>query len=131
GQGGVAMIRLSDVRIGTKLAIMSGLGLLLVAGMIAGQVSGSYIVAQSDANADAQGEIGRNIMAAKASLRGVQLAGQQILVARNPADMQKAVAVTKTRLKQLSDEATLLGERMTSAEDRTRVEKLIEASEKY
>jgi len=40
------MIRLSNVRIGTKLAIMSCLGLLLVAGMIAGQVIGGHLVAQ-------------------------------------------------------------------------------------
>ena len=59
------MIRLSDIRIGTKLAIMSGFGLLLVAGMAAGQLIGNHLVAQSDANADAQTEIGRNIMATK------------------------------------------------------------------
>ncbi|WP_168197737.1 methyl-accepting chemotaxis protein [Pseudolabrys sp. FHR47] len=125
------MIRLSDIRIGTKLAIMSGLSLLLVAGMIAGQLSGSYLVAQSDARADAQGEIGRNIMVAKVSLRGLQLAGQQILVARNPVDMQKAVVVTKARMKELRDEAIPLAGRVTNAEDRTRLEKLVAASEKY
>jgi methyl-accepting chemotaxis protein len=125
------MIRLSNVRIGTKLAIMAGLSLLLVAFMTVGQVIGSRLIAQSDASADAQGEIGRNIMATKVSLRGLQLAGQQILVARNSADMQKAVAVTKTRIKELHDEATPLIARVTNAEDRTRVEKLIVASGKY
>ncbi|RDV03507.1 methyl-accepting chemotaxis protein [Undibacter mobilis] len=125
------MIRLSDVRIGMKLAIMSGLGLLLVAGMIAGQVIGSYSVAVSDAAADVQSEIGRSVMATKVSLRGLQLAGQQTLVARNDADMQKAVAVAQTRMKEIRDEATPLGGRMSAAEDRARVEKFIAASDKY
>jgi len=125
------MIRFSDIRIGTKLAFMSGLGLLLVAFMTVGQVSGSRLVAQADATADTQGEIGRNIMATKVSLRGLQLAGQQILVARNPADMQSAAALTATRMKELRADVEPLAQRMTNAEDRERVEKLIKASEKY
>lgn len=125
------MIRLSDIRIGTKLAIMSGFGLLLVAGMAAGQLIGNHLVAQSDANADAQTEIGRNIMATKVSLRGLQLAGQHILVARNSEDLQKAVTATKARMKELRDDAMQLAGRVTATEDRTRVDKLLEASEKY
>jgi methyl-accepting chemotaxis protein len=125
------MVRLSDIRIGTKLAIMSGFGLLLVVGMIAGQVIGSQIVASSDVQADTQSEIGRSIMATKASLRGLQLAGQQVLVSRNNAEMQQALTLTKKRLKELRDETTPLLSRMTKAEDRARVEKVIAAGDKY
>ena len=38
------MVRLSDIRIGTKLFMMSGLGVLLVAGMIVTQIHGNSAV---------------------------------------------------------------------------------------
>ncbi len=125
------MKRISDIRIGTKLAVMSAFGILLVAAIIVGQVLGSRVVASSDIQADTQAEIGRGIMATKASVRGLQLAGQQLLFAHNEADMQKALTLAKQRLAEIRSETTPLLPRMTVAENRTRVEKVIAASDRY
>jgi len=124
-------MRSSDIRIGTKLAIMSGLGILLVIGMIVGQMFGSQMVSSSDVEADSQGEIGRSIMATKASLRGLQLAGLETLVARNDAEMQKALNSAKGRLTEIHTEAKTLLSRIVEPEGRERLEKVIAASERY
>ncbi|MBS0249331.1 MAG: HAMP domain-containing protein [Proteobacteria bacterium] len=125
------MFNLSNIRIGTKLAIMSGLGVLFVIGMIAGQIVGSAAVNSSQRAADVQSEVGRSIMATKASLRGLQMAVQDMLTTRNDADLQKAMQIARARLKDVHDTAAPLLPHMTVAADRARIEKVISLSDKY
>ena len=54
------MVRLSDIRIGTKLFMMSGLGVLLVAGMIVTQIHGNSAVKSANEAAATQGAASNN-----------------------------------------------------------------------
>ena len=125
------MFNLSNIRIGTKLAIMSGLGVLLVLGMIVGQIVGSAAVDSSQQAADLQSEIGRSILKTRASFRGLQMAVQDVLATRNDADLKKAMQVAQARLKDVRDTAEPLLPQLTEAEARARVEKVIALSDKY
>ena len=51
------MLRLSNIRIGTKLAVMSGLGILLVVGMLVSQILGNSSVRTATETATLQGQI--------------------------------------------------------------------------
>ena len=65
------MLRLSNIRIGTKLIVMSGLGVLLVAVMIGTQMLGNAAVRGSSENAIRQAGLVQAASDAKASLRGL------------------------------------------------------------
>ncbi|MCW5692859.1 MAG: HAMP domain-containing protein [Pseudolabrys sp.] len=125
------MLNLSNFRIGTKLAIMSGLGVLLVLGMIVGQIVGSAAVNSSQRAADLQSEIGRSILMTRASLRGLQMAVQDVLATRNDADLNKAMQVAKARLKEVHERTEPLLPQLPDATARARVEKVIALADKY
>jgi methyl-accepting chemotaxis protein len=55
---------LSNIRIGTKLAAMSALGILLVVGMLVSQMLGNAAVKSSNQAANQQQQIARDILAA-------------------------------------------------------------------
>ncbi|MBS0533318.1 MAG: HAMP domain-containing protein [Proteobacteria bacterium] len=125
------MIRLSNIRIGTKLAIMSGMGVLLVVGMIIGQIIGSAAVDSAQRASDIESEIGRSILMTRASFRGLQMAVQDVLATRNDADLNSAMQVAKARLKDVHDKAGPLLPHLPAGEARARVEKVIALSDKY
>ena len=125
------MFRLSNIRIGTKLAIMSGLGVLLVIGMLVGQIVGSAAIDSAQRASDNQSEIARRILMTRASLRGLQMAVQDMLATRNDADLKKALQFAQARLKEVHEKAEPLLPQLTEAGRRARVEKVIALTDKY
>ena len=125
------MIRLSNIRIGTKLAVMSGMGVLLVIGMIIGQIIGSAAVDSAQRASDIESEIGRSILMTRASFRGLQMAVQDVLATRNDADLKSAMQVAQARLKDVRDKVGPLLPHLPAGEARARVEKVIALSDKY
>src|SRR5690242_3222939 len=81
---------IQNLRIGTKLAVASALGILLVVAMIASQIVGNGNVRQSNEAALVQQELARDAVEAKLALRSMQLSARDIRLANNPADFQKA-----------------------------------------
>jgi methyl-accepting chemotaxis protein len=67
------MLRLSDVRIATKLAFVSGLGILLVAGLIVSQVVSNSKLNAAAEHLDHQTELSQNAAEAKATIRGFEI----------------------------------------------------------
>jgi len=113
-----------NLRIGTKLAIASALGVFLVAAMIASQMLGNASVRETSQSALAQREIARDAIRAEVAVRGMQLAVRDLRLANNAADLQKAIQA-------LGDQQTSMGLLVDAmlrlshaAENRARMEKL-------
>jgi methyl-accepting chemotaxis protein len=81
---------LQNIRIGTKLAIASTLGVLLVGFIIYAQSSGSAAVRHGYEIAVGQQTVAQLAAEVRASVRGMLLAFRDVVLAANPADLQKA-----------------------------------------
>ncbi|MGM4916091.1 methyl-accepting chemotaxis protein [Tardiphaga sp. 813_E8_N1_3] len=84
------MAFIQNLRIGTKLAVASALGIILVGLMIYMQITGSAEVRQSYQTAGVYQAIAQNAAEAKASFRGMQIGVRDFLGATKVADVQKA-----------------------------------------
>ena len=84
------MLRISNIRIGIKLAIMSGLGVLLVVGMIATSMYNNSLIKQSNATAKLQQSIVRDLGKIESAFTSVRLSMRNIRLAENAADLQAA-----------------------------------------
>ncbi|MEO8319900.1 MAG: methyl-accepting chemotaxis protein [Bradyrhizobium sp.] len=115
---------IQNLRIGTKLAITSGLTILVVAGMIYLQMTGGADVRMATDKAAVQQSIALNAAEAKASVRGMQMGIRDVLMATNPDELKKAddyfAARTASGLKFAGEMARL----SQSAENRQRIDRL-------
>ncbi|MFZ5717498.1 MAG: methyl-accepting chemotaxis protein [Bradyrhizobium sp.] len=122
---------LQNLQIGTKLAIASALGVLLVGAMIASQTLGNASIRETSQSALAQQQIARDAVKAEATVRGMQLAVRDIRVANSPADIQKATQNLGEQQKStnfLVDEMLKLSHEM---ENRAPIEKLRSLAANY
>ena len=82
---------LSNIRIAIKLAAMSGLGILLVAGMLISQMLGNAAVKNSNEVANLQQQVARDILTTKGTVANMQVAVRDVRLARSNEDLQKAI----------------------------------------
>ncbi|UWU94727.1 methyl-accepting chemotaxis protein [Bradyrhizobium sp. CB1015] len=113
-----------NLRIGTKLAIASALGVLLVLCIVASQHIGNGNVRGANKAAVAQLELGREAVEAKLAVRSMQLAVRDIRLAGNAADLQKAGAALVERADTLAKLAEAMLKLSQVPENRARMEKL-------
>ncbi|WP_028134919.1 methyl-accepting chemotaxis protein [Bradyrhizobium japonicum] len=122
---------IQNLKIGTKLAIASALGVLLVGAMIASQMLGNAGMRESSESALAQQQIARTAVKAEAAVRGMQLAVRDLRLANSPADIQKAT----TSLGDQQKSTNLLVDQMLKLsqepENRARMEKLRSLAANY
>jgi len=85
------MLRLSNIRIGTKLSLMSGLGVLLVVGIVLATMRGYSATRQANDAAMTQIEIAREVQQINALGRGMQLAVRDMRLASSKKELQKAI----------------------------------------
>ena len=125
------MLRLSKIRIGTKLALISGLSVVLVAAMMGTQMLGNAAVRNASENAIRQAALTQTAFDIKASLRGLQISVRDVRIANSPDDLEKAKATLAERQKgavQLIERATQLSRK---AETTERLKGLIVTIGKY
>ena len=115
---------IQNLRIGTKLAITSALGVLLVGFMIGSQMYGNASVSRSRESASVQQSISSDGVEAKAALLGMQVAGRDIRLANTSADLQKAGDSLAQRLQSAHKFADEMAKLSQSVENRARIEKL-------
>jgi methyl-accepting chemotaxis protein len=84
------MTMIQNLRIGTKLALASAIGILLLGLMIYLQITGSAEVALANANAARSTAVALDGAEAKAFTRGMQIGIREIILSQSPADIQKA-----------------------------------------
>ncbi|MHC4045064.1 methyl-accepting chemotaxis protein [Bradyrhizobium sp. 23AC] len=113
-----------NLRIGTKLAISSALGILLVLAMIAGQVIGNGNVRRSSQTASEQQELAREAVESKLAARTMQLAARDIRLANNSDELQKARDALAERAGHLVKVADAMLTLSRVPENRARIEKL-------
>jgi methyl-accepting chemotaxis protein len=92
------MLRLSNIRIGTKLALMSGIAILLVVGMIAASMYSNALVKSSNAAAAKRQEIVRDVARIELAFVNTRLAVRNIRLATT-MDELKAANTLEARLK--------------------------------
>lgn len=85
------MFRLSNIRIGIKLMIISGVSILLVAGMIVSQISGDAAIKTANTAADAQSYIEVRLLDAKSSINGMQTGVRDIRLASSATNLQASM----------------------------------------
>jgi methyl-accepting chemotaxis protein len=120
-----------NLRIGTKLALASAFGILLVLTIIASPVIGNGNVRRSNQAAFAQLELARGAIEAKLSVRSMQLSVRDIRLANNPAELQKAGDALIERSATLGKVADAMLKLSQSAENRARMEKLKSLNANY
>ena len=95
------MFRLSNVRIGTKLAVVSALGILLIAGMIVSQMIASSSIRAVTGESSASLVKARDLVAVEAAERGMQVAINDIRYADGGGDLQKGGKLLEARHKKI------------------------------
>ena len=93
------MLRLSNISIGIKLAVMSSLGVLLVIAMMATEMMGGASVTRATNKSNERVIKARDLEAIKGFERGMQLAVRDIRLAHSAEELQKAVKSLKAELK--------------------------------
>ena len=88
--GVVDMIKLN--RIGNKLGLAGAVGVLLAIGMVANQMVTESKIEESSGRAARSQKVADNSLSAHIDLRKIQLAASAVRLARNAAEVEKAVA---------------------------------------
>jgi methyl-accepting chemotaxis protein len=91
------MIRLSNIRIGTKLAAASGLGIFLVAGILASQIITNRWVSEANDSASHQKALAMDALQFESNARGLFLGVRDIRLATTKAHIDAATAAVKER----------------------------------
>jgi len=125
------MLRISNVAIGIKLAAMSTLGILLVIGMIVVQLTGNAQVRSADQVANIAQENARDVTSAEATVRSMQLAVGDIRLASTQNDLQRSAKDMADRYQSTHRLLEPLTERMRSPENRARIQKVKQLTERY
>lgn len=125
------MIRLSDIRIGTKLIVMSGLSILLVAGMVGSQIMGNSSVRVAQEHADTHQKAELKFVMTKAELRGLQTAGANMRLTEKSTELEAALKDIDGRAKTIQELLSQIGQASQDAGDRKLSESLIALTNKY
>jgi methyl-accepting chemotaxis protein len=88
-----------DLGIGTKIAIASALGILLLVCIIVSQLFGDTAVQKAKANADREQVIVADAIYATSATRAMQMATRDIRLAGSPEDVKRAVDNLEARRK--------------------------------
>ncbi len=84
------MFRFSNIRIGTKLGLMSGMSILLVVGMIAASMRNNALIQESNDTAMLRQEIARGAAQIELSFIGIRLALRNVRLATSMAELNAA-----------------------------------------
>jgi len=125
------MIRISDIRIGTKLALALGLGILLVAGMLASQLINDHRVKVAQDTAKRQVAIELNALDAKASARGMMIGVRDLRLANSPEQTKTALDYLAGRQKSLNGFVDKMLQLSANPANRARMEMMKVDADKY
>jgi hypothetical protein len=110
---------IQNLRIGTKLAVASALGIMLVGCMIFAQITGGVAVRETQDAAVRQQALARNAADAKGAVRGMQVGLRDLLLATTPSELRDANEYFAARMKGgrgfVEEWASLLAFRRTSS----------------
>jgi methyl-accepting chemotaxis protein len=125
------MLRISNIRIGTKLAIVSGMAIVLVLGVVVMQWLGGNDVNTATSNSRVQMDILTRALATKASMRGMQIGVRDIRLATSKDALQNATKYLDDRVKSAHQYADSLPQKSVVPENKARFEKIIALIDNY
>jgi methyl-accepting chemotaxis protein len=125
------MLRISDIRIGTKLIVMSAMGVLLVGGMVFGQMSGNSAVRASNDAAFNQQRLARSVVEAKAAGSGMQVGLLDVRSAATGPELAKAKQSLEDRYKTFHNYVDPLVQEAKDPETRASIERLMTLADQY
>jgi hypothetical protein len=123
--------KISNLRIGWKLGLTSGLGVLLVVAMIVNQQIGSGSIKNGIADIERNDFNARLAVNTKASVRGMQIGMRDVRLATSAEDIAKAFDFVGTRYNATVKFADQLVERVKAPEQRERAQKVRAAIDTY
>ncbi|QOZ54593.1 methyl-accepting chemotaxis protein [Bradyrhizobium sp. CCBAU 53338] len=115
---------IQNLRIGTKLAVASAFGILLVIALNASQFIGNGNVRRASEAAVAQQQLAREAVEAKLAARSMQLAVRDIRLANNPGELQNAGDALIERSKTFARVVEQMLKLSRAPENRARIERL-------
>ena len=124
------MLRFSNIRIGTKLGLMSGIAVILVIGMIAASMHNNTLVRESNDAALQRQEISRGAAQVELAFIGIRLALRNVRLATTMAELNSAndLQARQQKADKLLDD---LLPRLQSQENRDRIQKVRAALNNY
>src|SRR5712671_6747950 len=125
------MVRLSDIRIGTKLSMMSGLGVLLVVAMIIVGMRGNAEMQGANDGAVQQQTLTREFIDAKASIRGMQIGVRDLRLATSRDALQRATQYTEVRHNSASKFIETSAPKLRDPENRDRAQRVKTLIDQY
>jgi len=125
------MFRLSNIQIGTKLAIMSGASVLLVVAMVGSQLVNDAKLKRAADETRLQNFIALRVAGIKDGTSGMQIANGDIRLARTSKSLAAAVADLNKHLKITLEHSDKVLPRIVVPENRDRVQKVKNLAEKY
>jgi methyl-accepting chemotaxis protein len=125
------MLRISDIRIGTKLIVMSAMGILLVGGMVFGQMSGNSAMRASNDATFKQQRLARSVVEAKAAGNGMQVGLLDVRSAATGPELAKAKQSLEDRYKTFHNYVDPLVQEAKDPETRTWIERLLTLADQY
>jgi methyl-accepting chemotaxis protein len=87
------MLSISNIRIGTKLGVVQGASILLVAAIIGAQLWGNMGIRQANDAVIRRAELAQHALQIKSAVQGMQVGAGRIRLAHNVEELQKATAV--------------------------------------
>ncbi|HZP74760.1 MAG TPA: methyl-accepting chemotaxis protein [Pseudolabrys sp.] len=123
--------KISNLRIGWKLGLTSGLGVLLVVAMLGTELFGNSEVRTGMASVSRSEQTATLSVNAKASMRGMQISMRDVRLATSPADLKKAFDLVNERYGMARKFVDTLLATVAMPDTRERVEKLSGLIEKF
>ncbi|AXK81183.1 HAMP domain-containing protein [Pseudolabrys taiwanensis] len=125
------MFRLSNIRIGTKLMIMSGLAILLVGAMIYSQMTSNSAIRASSSMVDVQHTIVENVVNIESGLRGMRIGMRDIALARSVPQVEKALKLVEARNNAVAQHVETAAGMLRVPENRERAQKIAHLASAY
>ena len=119
------------VRIGTKLSIIAGLAVVLVAGMVVNEQLSNGTLLDSKLAADREQALIRDIAGAEASLGRMQLAVREMRYAVTPQALDNASAAVTAQANGGRQSLERAIDRVTRADDKARLARVKDLVEAY
>ncbi|HWP26609.1 MAG TPA: methyl-accepting chemotaxis protein [Xanthobacteraceae bacterium] len=125
------MRRLSNIRIGIKLAVISGISILLVLTMIGSQMLNNGAMREASSSANLQQQIAHDVMSSKAYAMALQVAVRDIRLAQTPENLQNALRRLESAQQTAQGAVAAAAAKMLRPENRARAERLKSLIDQY
>ena len=125
------MVRLSNVSIGIKLAVMSGCGILLVLAMIASLVSGDAQIRRAVDQSKHGADNALRLEATKGFVRGMQIGARDIGLAKTDTGMKQGLTLMEAEQKSADSRLDAMAADADSGERRALIENIKKLTDRY